>query len=132
MRDTAMHIPAMQKQYIQLTQAEQAQLNMIIDLLIPSDHEFPPPSSLHLVDEILQQLTPNSVSQSFLYAPIRHLRSVLTELDIAAEGNFCRASKDLQQSVLHQLERRDPAFFQSLWTLTNHSYYTHLARLQTK
>jgi hypothetical protein len=111
----------------ELTREEKAQLNTIIDLLIPSDEYFPPPSSLQLIDEFLLHFS----SRIDYYTPrmlnLKKLRSVLRELDNAAEGSFCTASPEQQQRLLRSLEQRDPAFFQELWTLANHSYYARMA-----
>jgi hypothetical protein len=117
----------LRKQTIELSNEERAQLNIIIDLLIPSDKDFPPPSSLHLIDEFLHYLLPDNTRTTTLMLSEKRLRTVLHDLNALAGGNFCSAGSEKQYLILHHLERRDPAFFQSLWTLANHSYYTHLA-----
>ncbi|GAC1359844.1 MAG: hypothetical protein NVS2B12_38470 [Ktedonobacteraceae bacterium] len=116
------------KQRVELSQEERAQLNTIIDLLIPSDKDFPPPSSLQLIDELLYHLLPRTTGRkATLLLNEKRLRSALKELNLSAGGDFCKASLERQQYLLRYLEHRDPAFFQSLWTLVNHSYYTLLA-----
>jgi len=119
--------PPLFKQKIELSLEERAQLNTIIDLLIPSDKDFPPPSSLQLIDELLHHLLPRSGRKTPLLLSEKRLRSALKELNLSAGGDFCEASSEKQQNLLRYLEQRDPAFFQSLWTLVNHSYYTLLA-----
>ncbi|GCF08037.1 hypothetical protein [Dictyobacter arantiisoli] len=116
------------KQKIDLSIDERTQLNVIIDLLIPSDQDFPPPSSLHLIDELLLHLLPRTGRKSTLMLSEKRLRTALIELNLSAGGNFCLASTEKQQSLLRHLEYRDPAFFQALWTLVNHSYYAILAQ----
>ncbi len=118
------------KQRIELSAEEYAQLNMIIDLLIPSDDNFPPPSSLHLIDEFLHYLRNNSVHKTSLFFNEQRLRKFLRDINISAEGDFCRQRPEVQQALLRELEQRDPAFFQALWMLANHSYYARLATLQ--
>jgi Gluconate 2-dehydrogenase subunit 3 len=113
------------KQTIELSVEERRQLNTIIDLLIPSDQDFPPPSSLHLIDEVLQHLLPGAG----LMLNEKHLRAVMRDLNASAGGNFCHISMETQQALLRHLEQREPATFQALWTLANHSYYTRLAIL---
>ncbi|HTI13557.1 MAG TPA: hypothetical protein VL461_03160 [Dictyobacter sp.] len=115
------------KQKIELTTEERAQLNVIIDLLIPSDKDFPPPSSLQLIDDFLHHLLPKANYRATLLLNEKRLRSVLHELNISAGGSFCRIEETTQQKLLKHLEFRDPATFQALWTLANHSYYTLLA-----
>ena len=119
---------SLRKSTVELSNEERAQLNTIIDLLIPSDKDFPPPSSLHLIDEFLHYLLPDKEHTTTLMLSEKRLRTVLRDLNASAGGNFCSASREKQHAILHHLERRDPAFFQSLWTLANHGYYTHLAR----
>ncbi len=119
--------PQLFKQKIELSLEERTQLNTIIDLLIPSDKDFPPPSSLQLIDELLHHLLPRTGRKTPLLLSEKRLRSALKELNLSAGGDFCKASSEKQQNLLHYLEQRDPAFFQSLWTLVNHSYYTLLA-----
>jgi len=115
------------KQTVELSIEERTQLNTIIDLLIPSDQDFPPPSSLHLIDKLLHHLLPSSACNAKLTLNEKRLRSALNELNLSADGNFCQASPEKQQNLLQRLEYRDPAFFQTLWTLVNHSYYALLA-----
>jgi hypothetical protein len=119
--------PTLRMPPFELSSAERAQLNVIIDLLIPSDKDFPPPSSLDLIDELLRHLRPNAGLRSTLTLSARRLQTVLQELNASADGNFCQAPEEHQQKLLRQLEQRDPAFFQTLWTLVNHGYYKHLA-----
>jgi hypothetical protein len=119
---------SLRKSTVELSNEERAQLNTIIDLLIPSDKDFPPPSSLHLIDEFLRYLLPDKEHTTTLMLSEKRLRTVLRDLNASAGGNFCSASREKQRAILHHLERRDPAFFQSLWTLANHGYYAHLAR----
>jgi hypothetical protein len=107
-----------------LSHEEKAQLNTIIDLLIPSDENFPPPSSLHLIDEFLFHLSPRYTSRML---DVKRLRAVLHDFNISAGGNFCKASLENQHILLRRLERHDPAVFQEIWNLANHSYYTRLA-----
>jgi hypothetical protein len=115
------------KQTIELSFDERRQLNTIIDLLIPSDQDFPPPSSLHLIDEVLQHLLPSAGSKTALMLSEKRLRAVMRELNASAGGNFCHISVEKQQALLRLLEQREPAIFQALWTFANHSYYTRLA-----
>ncbi len=128
MRHRILRTSPLRKQIVELSNEERAQLNMIIDLLIPSDNDFPPPSSLHLIDEFLHHLSPDKEHTTILLLSEKRLRTVLCDLNALAGGNFCSASREKQYTLLHHLERRDPAFFQSLWTLVNHGYYTHLAQ----
>ncbi len=118
-------------QAIELSREEQAELNTIIDLLIPSDKDFPPPSSLHLIDELLRHLLPNAEQKTTLLLNEKRLRSVLHELNLSAGGSFCQANPEKQQALLRHLEQHEPAFFQLFWTIVNHSYYKHLANHQT-
>jgi hypothetical protein len=127
MSDMLRLTPMSRKQKIELSIDEQAQLNTIVDLLIPSDQYFPPPSSLHLIDELLMHLQPRAGHKTIPMMSEKRLRTALSELNLSAGGNFCLASTDKQQSLLRHLEYRDPAFFQALWTLVNHSYYAMLA-----
>ncbi len=115
------------KQTIELSFDERRQLNTIIDLLIPSDQDFPPPSSLHLIDEVLQHLLPSAENKSALVLNEKRLRAVMRELNTSAGGNFCHSNIEKQQALLHRLEQSEPVIFQALWTLANHSYYTRLA-----
>ncbi len=119
--------PVKKKPIDELTHEEKAQLNTIIDLLIPSDEYFPPPSSLHLIDEFLLHFAPRIDYYTPRMLHLKQLRTVLRELDNAADGCFCTASHERQQQLLRSLEQRDPAFFQELWTLANHSYYARMA-----
>ncbi len=121
---------ASRTQAIELSHEEQAELNTIIDLLIPSDKDFPPPSSLHLIDELLRHLLPNAEQKTTLLLNEKRLRSVLHELNQSAGGNFCQVSPEKQQALLRHLEQREPAFFQLFWTIVNHSYYKRLANRQ--
>jgi hypothetical protein len=123
-------LPRRQRPAIELSPEERAELNTIIDLLIPADADFPPPSSLHLIDRFLHYLCVDQSRYPTLCLTIQRLRSVLRDLNLAADGNFCNARPELQQKILWQLEQRDPAFFQALWTLVNHSYYALLAMRQ--
>jgi hypothetical protein len=116
------------KPTIELSNEERAQLNTIIDLLIPSDKDYPPPSTLHLIDEFIRYVSPDKTRTVPLMFSEKRLRTVLHDLNASAGGNFCSASTEKQHTILRHLERRDPAFFQSLWTLATHSYYTYLAR----
>ncbi len=127
MNNMLQRAPARRKPTITLTHEERAQLNAILDLLIPADENFPPPSSLHLIDEFLHHLLPAARNTTMLTLNEKRLRGVLRDLDSAAGGCFCRASREEQQMLLKRLEQRDPAFFQELWALANHSYYTRMA-----
>jgi len=120
------HKSAPKSSIAELTREEEAQLNMIIDLLIPSDEHFPPPSSLDLIDEFLHHCS-SRVEYSPRMLNLKQLRSIFDQLNIAAGGRFCKASADKQQASLKSLEQHDPALFQELWTLVNHSYYTRMA-----
>lgn len=131
MSDILRHKSMTRKQAIELSHEESAQLNAIIDLLIPSDDTFPAPSSLHLIDAFLSHLLPSAENKTTLVLNEQRLRLMLHDLNIAAGGCFCKASIDKQQVLLRQLEQRDPAFFQALWTFANHSYYTFLAKRQS-
>lgn len=115
------------QQSIELSREERLLLNTIIDLLIPSDKDFPAPSSLHLIDEFLRHLLPDVNRRLSLMVNEKRLRTVMHDLNTSAGGSFCAASVEKQQKLLRNLEHRDPAFFQALWTLANHSYYTRLA-----
>ncbi|GAC1354531.1 MAG: hypothetical protein NVS4B11_01750 [Ktedonobacteraceae bacterium] len=118
------------KQKIELSPEERAQLNAFIDLLIPSDKDFPPPSSLHLIDAFLNHLSPSKTDKTSLLLSEKRLRIALRELNASAGGNFCGVSLERQQSILKHFEQCDPALFQTLWTLANHSYYSQLATLR--
>ncbi len=115
------------KRTIELSHEEQVQLNTIIDLLIPSDNDFPPPSSLHLVDELVHHLRPTGEYKATLTLSEPRLRAALQDLNTAAGGNFSQASPEKQHTLLRLLEYQDLAFFQTLWTLVNHTYYKLLA-----
>ncbi len=125
-----MRAHTLRKQTIELSQEERVELNAIIDLLIPSDEDFPPPSSLPLIDEFLHHLTPDRPQKTALALNAQRLHTILRELNTSAGGCFCDASPVAQHTLLRQLERREPALFQALWTLANHSYYTYLATVQ--
>src|SRR5258708_15076798 len=122
MSEMILRKPLLRKQMIELNDEEQAQVNTIIDLLIPSDENFPPPSSLHLIDDFLGSLIPSSVNKATLLLNEKRLRSLLRELNDSANGNFCSASPDKQQRLLQHFERREPALFQDLWTSVTHTY----------
>jgi hypothetical protein len=115
---------------IDLSHEERTQLNAVIDLLIPSDKDFPPPSSLHLIDAFLNHLSTSKYDRVSLLLSEKLLRTTLRELNALADGNFCGASSERQHAILRHFEQRDPALFQTLWTLANHSYYSRLATLR--
>jgi len=94
-----------QKQTIELSFDERRQLDTIIDLLIPSDQDFPPPSSLHLIDEVLQHLLPGAGNKGGLMLSEKRLRAVMHELNTSAGGNFCHVSTEKQQVLLRLLEQ---------------------------
>src|SRR5262249_33799229 len=119
--------PGARNHTIELSCDERTQLNVIIDLLIPSDDDFPSPSSLQLIDVFLHQLHPTAGYKATLMLNERRLRTILNELNSSAGGNFCTANAELQQRLLRHLEQREPALFETLWTLVNHSYYKLLA-----
>lgn len=119
--------PTMHKKGIEFTYEEQTLLNTIIDLLIPSDNDFPPPSSLPLVDELLRHLHSTGRHKTTLMLSEHRLRTVLHDLNTAAGGDFCQASPEKQHKLLKCLEFQDLAFFQILWTLVNYTYYRLLA-----
>lgn len=119
--------PRARKHTIELSFDERTQLNAIIDLLIPADKDFPPPSSLQLIDVFLHQLHPTAEHKATLMLNERRLRAILQELNISAGGNFCIANADKQKALLRHLEQEEPALFETLWTLVNHSYYKLLA-----
>ena len=116
-------------QSIELDSREQATLKTIIDLLIPADEDFPPPSSLQLIDELIPYFRPHPLSHNPLLIKEQRLRSILSSLNTLAGGDFCGVCQNEQQHILRQLEQQEPAFFQMLWTLVNHSYYARLAKL---
>lgn len=132
MSETVLRTSTLRRQRIELSHEERTQLNAIIDLLIPSDENFPAPSSLHLLDEFLYHLIPGGTNRTTLVLNEKRLRTMLRDLDISAGGNFCSATQEKQQGILRSLEWRDPAFFQSLWTLANHSYYALLAQARIR
>lgn len=115
-------------QNIELTHDERRQLNTIIDLLIPSDTEYPAPSSLHLIDIFLRHLQSNRTSTLLLSST--RLHALLREMNALADGDFCRASKERQHAILRYVEQCNPALFQTILTLVNHSYYSQLALLR--
>jgi hypothetical protein len=115
------------EQNVALTRAERIQLIRVIDLLIPSDNDFPPPSSLHLIDTILHHLDSHRSRSSTLFLDTTKLCTALREMNTLANGNFCHASLEQQHSIIRTIEQRYPALFQTLWTLTNHSYYSQIA-----
>ena len=120
--------PRVSKHTIELSFDERTQLNAILDLLIPSDKDFPPPSSLQLIDDFLHQLRPAAGYRVTLMLNEHRLRKTLKELNVSAGGNFCKANKEKQQKVLRNLEHQEPALFQTLWTLVTHCYYKLLAK----
>ncbi|MBE3560973.1 MAG: gluconate 2-dehydrogenase subunit 3 family protein [Ktedonobacteraceae bacterium] len=128
MKDWPRFTPPPRKQTIDLSREERALLNAVIDRLIPADENFPPPSTLHVLDAFLRHLLPHVAHKTNLGLTERRLRAALNDLNAAAGGDFCHASPEKQQSLLNRLERRDPALFQALWTLANHCYYSHLAK----
>ncbi len=121
--------PARNKK-IELSPEERTQLNAFIDLLIPADKDFPPPSSLHLIDTFLNHLSTSRYDRMTSLLSEKRLRTTLRDLNVLAEGNFCGASAERQHAILKHFERREPALFQTLWTLANHSYYSRLATLR--
>ncbi len=129
MSDITLRIPRKHKQTIELSYEERMELNTIIDLLIPSDENFPPPSSLHLIDEFLYHLLPAVDNSTTKMLNAKRLRSVLRDLNTSAGGHFCSVSIEKQQVLLRLLERHEPALYQALWALANHSYYKQLATI---
>ena len=129
MSDTTLRTSPYQKRVVELSYEERAQLDTIIDLLIPADEDFPPPSSLHLLDDFLLHLLPRIDNSTTRMLNAKRLRSVLRDLNTSAGGRFCSVSVEKQQTLLHHLERREPALFQALWALANHSYYKQLATI---
>jgi hypothetical protein len=119
--------PRARKHKIELSFDERTQLNAVIDLLIPSDKDFPPPSSLQLIDVFLHQLRPTAGHKATLMLNEHRLRAILKDLNTSAGGNFCTAKAELQQTLLRKLEHQEPALFETLWSLVNHSYYKLLA-----
>lgn len=119
--------PLGRKRKIELSHEDRATLNAVIDLIIPSDDYFPPPSSLPLIDELLHHLIPDVANHISLILNENRLRHALHDLNIAANGNFCKLSTERQKQILNRFEQHDPVCFQTLTTLVNHSYYSHLA-----
>lgn len=132
MSDTVLHAPTLRTYTIELRPEERRQLNAIVDLLIPSDDDFPAPSSLPLVDEFLFNLLPSNGNRTTLMINEKRLRNTLRDLNILAGGDFCSVTMEQQQHLLRCFELRDPATFQSLWSITNHSYYTLLATVRRR
>ena len=127
MRDIFHDVLIPSRRTVDLSGDERCQLNTIIDLLIPADEDFPPPSSLQLIDEFLFHLLPHAANSRTPMLHIQRLRTVLRDLTTFAGGNFCKAPLEKQKALLKHLEMRDPAFFQTLLTLVSHSYYSRLA-----
>jgi hypothetical protein len=119
--------PLGRRRKIELSYEERATLNAVIDLIIPSDDHFPPPSSLHLIDELLRHLVPDVANHISLILNEDGLRQALRDLNAAAGGEFCRLSMEKQKQLLKRFEQHDPIRFDTLTTLVNHSYYSHLA-----
>ncbi len=127
MSDTVLHPSMLEPRGIELSQKERTQLDTVIDLLIPSDDDFPSPSSLRLADEFLYHLVPRNGNRATLVLNEKRLRIVLDDLNTLANGDFCCVSTEQQHQTLKVLEQRDPALFQGIWSLANHCYYTLLA-----
>ena len=117
-------------QNIELTHEERKQLNTIIDLLIPSDKDYPPPSSLHLLDVFLRHIQSNRTSTLLLSS--ERLRAVLHKMNTLTDSDFCSASKERQHTVLRYIEQENPALFQTILTFANHSYYSQLSLLRVE
>ena len=117
-------------QKIELSPEERNQLNALIDLLIPADKDFPAPSSLHLLDTFLTHLSTSNYNRTSSLLSVKRLRTALRDLNTLADGNFCGASSERQQTTLKHFDRSEPALFQTLWTIANHSYYSRLASLR--
>ncbi len=116
----------------QFTREERTQLDTIIDLLIPADADFPAPSTLHLINELLPDELPIHAYKSKLNGiDAQQLHGILRDLNISSGGSFCQASTDVKHRVLRQFERKEPALFQAFWTLVNYSYYAKLAMIST-
>jgi hypothetical protein len=130
MNNMILREPPTRKQQIELSLEERNQLNTFIDLLIPADKDFPPPSSLHLIDTFLTYLAPGKTDKMSLLVSEKRLRTALRDLNTSADGNFCGVSAERQQTILKHFARREPALFQTLLTLANHSYYSRLATLR--
>lgn len=129
MSDITLRMPGKYKSAIELSCEERSELNTIIDLLIPSDEDFPPPSSLHLIDEFLHYLLPTVDNSTTKMLNAKRLHSILRDLNTSAGGRFCSVSVEKQQMLLRLLERREPALYQALWALVNHSYYKQFATI---
>lgn len=129
MRKTVLRASALHNPQKHLSTEERAQLNTIIDLLIPADDHFPAPSSLHVLDEILQHLPPEKTYYRLSVLDLSCLQSLLVDLNFSAGGNFCLATPEEQHRLLRLFELQDPAIFQSFWALVYHTYYTRLAML---
>jgi hypothetical protein len=119
--------PLGRRRKIELSPEEQATLNAVIDLIIPSDDYFPPPSSLPLIDELLRHLIPDVANHISLILDEERLRQALCDLNVAAGGAFSKLSTEKQKQILNSFEQHDPICFETLTTLVNHSYYSHLA-----
>jgi hypothetical protein len=119
--------PLGRKRKIELSYEERATLNAVIDLIIPSDDYFPPPSSLPLIDELLRHLIPDVANHISLILNEERLRHALHDLNAAADSKFYKLSTERQKQLLNRFEQHDPVCFQTLTTLVNHSYYSHLA-----
>ena len=119
--------PRVGKHTIELSCDERTQLNAIIDLLIPSDKDFPAPSSLQLIDVFLHHLHPTTERKAPLVLNEDRLRTTLKELNVSAGGNFCKANVEKQKKLLRNFEHQKPALFETLWALVTHSYYKLLA-----
>ena len=130
MNEMMLRVLPPRNQKIELSPEERTQLNAFIDLLIPSDKDFPPPSSLHLIDAFLNHLSPSRNSRTSSMLSEKRLRTALRDLNASADGNFCGASSERQHAILRHFEQHEPALFQTLWTLANHSYYSRLAMLR--
>ncbi len=130
MNEMMLRVSPSRNQKIELSSEERNQLNAFIDLLIPSDKDFPPPSSLHLIDAFLNYLSPDTYNRMSSLLTLKRLRSALRDLNASADGNFCAVSSERQHAILRRFEHREPALFQTLWTLANHSYYSCLAKLR--
>ncbi len=130
MSEMMLRVSSPRNKKIELSLEERTQLNAFLDLLIPADKDFPPPSSLHLIDTFLNHLSPSKYDGMTSLLSEKRLRSTLRDLNMLAGGNFCGASIERQRGILKHFERREPALFQTLWTLANHSYYSRLATLR--
>ena len=130
MNNMILREPPTRKQKIELSLEECNQLNAFIDLLIPADKDFPPPSSLHLIDTFLNHLSTSRYDRMTSLLSEKRLHTTLRDLNVLAGGNFCGVGLERQHAILKHFERREPALFQTLWTLANHSYYSRLATLR--